>query len=94
MSDYMMLVYWSITQKLWQADVQDEEGNTVFTATSPVIGEVVAAGQVSLLDWSYREPDHSVIHSLCDTCNGSGEGMHPGTVCPACKGHGETTHGR
>jgi len=26
---------------------------------------------------------------ICQTCNGSGEGMHEGTTCPTCKGRGE-----
>lgn len=25
----------------------------------------------------------------CAYCDGSGEGMHPGTICPECKGLGE-----
>lgn len=25
----------------------------------------------------------------CPSCDGSGEGMHPGTICPECKGLGE-----
>jgi rubrerythrin len=26
---------------------------------------------------------------ICQTCNGSGEGMHEDTTCPTCKGRGE-----
>lgn len=25
---------------------------------------------------------------LCSTCNGSGEGMHDGTICHVCRGRG------
>ena len=28
--------------------------------------------------------------SICQTCNGSGEGMHEDTTCPSCKGRGES----
>ncbi len=26
---------------------------------------------------------------LCPECDGSGEGMTPGTICPVCRGLGE-----
>lgn len=27
---------------------------------------------------------------ICDSCNGSGEGMYDGSSCHACRGRGET----
>lgn len=27
---------------------------------------------------------------ICQTCSGSGEGMHDGTTCPVCHGRGES----
>ena len=28
-------------------------------------------------------------HPVCQFCNGSGEGLHDGSVCSVCKGRGE-----
>lgn len=28
---------------------------------------------------------------MCPYCDGSGEGMHTGTICPECRGDGEVS---
>ena len=33
--------------------------------------------------------DEEAEHGICRNCNGSGEGMHDGTLCYTCKGKGE-----
>ena len=34
----------------------------------------------------YKEEEYSEL--ICQNCNGSGEGMHPGSRCYACGGSG------
>jgi hypothetical protein len=38
----------------------------------------------------YDEPDTDDGHGICPVCNGSGEGLHDGTICWQCKGKGES----
>jgi hypothetical protein len=89
--DYCLFVYKNPDNK-WQAEVQDIDGYPVFTAVSPLAGEVIAAGAIALDDWNHRDDDTEdcLTHPQCGACNGSGEGMYPGTICPSCKGLGET----
>lgn len=58
--DYVLFVY--LKDQRWHADVQDDDGNTVFTAVSPVVGEVIAAGSIALQDWIKRSDDDCLIH--------------------------------
>lgn len=37
---------------------------------------------------NYCDGDGYIVE-YCRVCNGSGEGMHDGSVCPECKGSGE-----
>jgi hypothetical protein len=33
--------------------------------------------------------EDGTVFELCNTCNGSGEGMHDGSICLSCNGVGE-----